>query len=228
MAGTIRIGLLFGNKQIRDGRRMLLGTQRDFDIVYEGSDGLAAIDELLNYSLDVILVDNRLQNLSGLQTIQRFLRRHSDGLTRLPGFVLTGPFGSPEMELQAIRAGAIGTVTEEDSAQAVIDRVRRAGQTRESIDTEYVNRVFANQGILSGSNQRWLLRLVDLPADEQRVLDAIGSGISFDEISNSTGLSIKRVNETLGSMQRRLGLATRHQLYLALYEAGVIKPLVGS
>jgi DNA-binding NarL/FixJ family response regulator len=222
MASRIRVGLLFGNRQIREGRRLLLGTQPDFDLVYEGSDGALAVDELLGYNLDVVLVDNRLQNLSGLQTIQRFLRRHSGGRSHLPAFVLTGPFGSPEMELQAIRAGAIGTVTEEDSAQAVIDRVRRAGDSREVVDTGLVNQILANQGVLAGSNQRWLLRLTELPADEQRVLVAIGECIPFEEISNSTGLSIKRVNESLNSMQQRLGLATRHQLYVALFESGVL------
>lgn len=65
MAGTIRVGLLFGNKLIRDGRRLLLQTQPDFDIVYEESNGIAAIDALSEMLVDVVLVDNRLSGISG-------------------------------------------------------------------------------------------------------------------------------------------------------------------
>jgi len=222
MTSKIRLGLLFGDRAIREGRRVLLQTQTDFDIVFEGSDGLAAVDQLLGYNIDVVLIDNRVHNLSGLETITRFHRRHADGENALPGFILTAPFGSAEMELAAMRAGAIGTVTEEDSAEALIERVRLAGVDREQVDFAGVKKLLTDQGVEPGSNQRWLLRLTDLPENEQRILIAIGEGIDFGAISERTGLPVKRVNEGLEAIQRRLGLATRHQLLVALFESGVV------
>lgn len=224
MAGTIRVGLLFGNKLIRDGRRLLLQTQPDFDIVYEESNGIAAIDALSEMLVDVVLVDNRLSGISGSEMIQRFFRRNYAPNTKLPAFVLTGPFGAVELSLEAVRCGATDLVTEEDSAQAIIDAVRAAAGVEHQIDFETMRVAFEAAGVESGSNQRWLLRLSDLDADQQAVFDAIVAGNPIDDIKEVTNLPATKVRWALDAMQQKLGLVTRSQFALALHEAGLLKP----
>lgn len=224
MAGSIRVGLVFGNAMIREGRRSLLQTQPDFDIVYEESKGIAAIEALSEISVDVVLVDNRLSGISGSEMIQKFFRRNYSPDVKLPAFVLTGPFAAVELSLQAVRCGATDLVTEEDSAQAVIDAVRAAAGREHQIDFETMRRGFEAAGVDSGSNQRWLLRLSDLGPDEQAVFDAIADGHAVDDIQNVTKLPATKVRWALDAMQQKLGLVTRSQFALALHEAGLLKP----
>lgn len=224
MAATIRVGLLFGNRAIREGRRMLLETQPDFDIVYEESNGNLAVDALSNIAVDVVLVDNRLIGLAGTEMIQRFHRRNIGSGTALPSFVLTGPFASVELSLQAVRCGATDLVTEEDTPEHIIESLRAAAGAETKLNWETMRQAFEAAGVASGSNPRWLLRLTDLNPDEQTVYDAIVAGTALDDIGKATGLLPVRVRFALDTMQHRLGQVTRSQFALALHEAGLLQP----
>ena len=222
MARRLRVGLLFGNPLIREGRRLLLQTTQDLDVVYEEADGLVALEAIGDLAVDVLLVDNRLRSLSGSELIRRFLRRNLDGEAKLPGFVLTGPFDSGPMALEAIRCGASDMVSEENSADELLAAIREAGAIDHTVDFAALSEFFASEGLVSGSNQRWLLRLANLNEDEQKVLDAISAGENQDGIEVHSGLPHTKVRWALDSLQSRLGLATRSQLALALYEAGIL------
>lgn len=201
---------------------MLLQTTADLDVVYEEADGLVALEEIGDLALDVVLVDNRLRSISGSELVRRFLRRNLNAETKLPGFVLTGPFDSGPMALEAIRCGASDMVSEENSAEELLAAVREAGATDHSLDLKALSLFFAAEGVVPGSNQRWLLRLVNLNDDEQKVLDAISGVANQAGIEEKSGLPHTKVRWALDSLQGRLGLATRSQLALALFEAGVL------
>ncbi|MFM5904589.1 MAG: response regulator transcription factor, partial [Micrococcales bacterium] len=121
----IRLGLVFGSSQVSDGRRLLFSTQSDLDIVLEESDGQLAIESLSEAAVDVVLMDVRLKSLSGLETAARFFRRNVGSGERLPRFILTGPFSSDQFTLDAVRAGASAVVTEDQTAEELLDCVRR-------------------------------------------------------------------------------------------------------
>ena len=222
MTGRIRIGLLFGNKLVREGRRMLLQSQPDFDIVWEGSDGLAAVDELTNAVLDVVLIDNRLSTLSGIETIRRFLRRSDSNDSSVPVFVLTGPFRSGQMAIEAIRCGAVDLVTEEDSAEKIVEAMRAATNPHRQVDFAGMQAFFEEQGIAQGSNTRWLLRLSDVTMQEQAVLDALSLGVPYERLAQETNISSETIEEIFDSLQGRWNFFSRSQLALALHESGLL------
>ena len=227
MARKLRVGLIFGNKTIREGRRMLLQSQKDFDIVYEESDGAVALEVIGDLAVDVLLVDNRLRSLSGSELIRKFLRRNVGSDQSLPGFVLTGPFSSGPMALEAIRCGASDMVSEEEDPEELLAAIREAGAIDHRVDFGLLAEFFHEQGVPHGANQRWLLRLVNLDEAEQAVLDALAAGFEGSELEEKTNLPHTKVRWVLDALQGRLGLATRSQLALALFEAGVL-PLHGA
>lgn len=224
MASPIRVGLVFGNRAIREGRRMLLESDSAFDIVYEESNGNAAVDALSEIAVDVVLVDNRLVGIAGTEMIQRFHRRNFAPGASLPSFVLTGPFSSVELALQAVRCGATDLVTEEDSPENIIESLKAAAGAETKLNWETMRKAFEAAGVASGSNQRWLLRLTDLESDERAVLDAIVAGSALDDIGKAAGLTAPRVRSALDVMQQKLGQVTRSQFALALHEAGLLQP----
>jgi len=222
MSKRIRVGLLFGDSATRDGRRLLLDTVPELDVVYEEEDGLRAIEAISDVSVDVILVDNRLRSISGSDFIRKYLRRNLTDGANLPAFVLTGPFSSVPMAMEAVRCGADDLVTEDESAEDLIDALVRAGTEDKLVDLDELRALFQADGLVNGSNTRWLLRLADLSAGEQQVLDALAEGNEFAEIHEATGLSVRQVHQSLNAIQGRFQVATRAQLVLCLYEAGLI------
>lgn len=222
MARTLRIGLIFGNPLVREGRRMLLKTQSDFDIVYEEEDGQVALAAIGDLAVDVLLVDNRLRSLSGSELIRRYLRRSVGQVGKLPAFVLTGPFSSGPMALEAIRCGASDMVSEEDSPEALMEAIREAGSLDTRLEIASLRDFFESEKVPHGENQRWLLRLNNLDEIEQSVLDCLAEGLELDDIEERLELPHTKLRWTLEALQARLGLATPAQLMLALYEAGLL------
>jgi len=225
MATRIRVGLLFGNHLVREGRRLLLQTQPDFDIVWEGSDGIAAVEDLAKAVVDVVLVDNRLTGISGVEMIRRFLRRNLGEGSSVPAFVLTGPFTSGIMSLEAIRCGATDLVTEEDEPEELIEAIRAARGLDPRIDFAAMQDFFESMGIQQGSNTRWLLRLSNVTDEEQAVLDALTRGVQFGELGIATQLPNTKVRWILDALQKRWNFVSRAQLALALHESGLLPPV---
>jgi len=223
MATRHRIGLVFADSLTREGRRLLLQSQPEFDVVYEESDGLRVLETLPDASVDVVLVDTRIRSLGGVETIAKYLRRNSASGERQPAFVLTGPFAYDELTLAAVRGGATGVVSEEDTAETLLEVLKAAAKLDPSFPLLDHVRFFADQKVPHGGNQRWKLRLVDLNSDEESVLEAISNGADGSELKDLTGLPATKVRWTLDAIQARLGLSTRSQLALALYEAGITK-----
>lgn len=222
MPGTIRVGLVFGTKLMIEARKMLIDTQPDLDVVYQQTDGTLAAEELLVIDVDVALVDNRLTSTSGSDFVRRFLRRNQGNELRLPTFILTGPFNSAAMKLESIRSGASDFVTEEESPEELLQVIRRSRDLERTTDFGSLATFFIQNGIESGSNKRWLLRLTDLTFQESQVVDALAGLSNTGELPGRTGLTQTQVRWNLDSLQGKLGLSTRSQLALALHESGLL------
>lgn len=223
MSATIRVGLIFGTRLLLEARKLLLGTQSDFDIVYQQTEGLLAAEELLNIDVDVVLVDNRLTPLSGSDFVRRFLRRNQGTEQRLPSFILTGPFNSGAMELESIRCGASDFVTEEDPADELIRVIRDSRNLEKTTDFGALAEFFAQNGVEAGSNKRWLLRLTDLSDQETMIIQSLSGLKSIADLLARTGLTQTQVRWNLNSIQEKLALSTRSQLALAFHEAGLLQ-----
>lgn len=223
MSATIRVGLIFGTRLLLEARKLLLGTQSDFDIVYQQTEGLLAAEELLNIDVDVVLVDNRLTPLSGSDFVRRFLRRNQGTEQRLPSFILTGPFNSGAMELESIRCGASDFVTEEDPADELIRVIRDSRDLEKTTDFGALAEFFAQNGVEAGSNKRWLLRLTDLSDQETMIIQSLSGLKSTADLLARTGLTQTQVRWNLNSIQEKLALSTRSQLALAFHEAGLLQ-----
>lgn len=225
MAKRIRIGLAFADQLTREGRRLLLSSQPDFDVVYESDSGLELLESLASVAMDVLLIDNRVRSLPGSEAIAKYTRRNLKSEEALSAFVLTGPFDSDQFKLEGIRCGATSVVSEEASVEELLFVLRESVQTETSFDLNNLCRFFASQGIAHAGNQRWLLRLGNLDEAEEKVLGAIREGVDGPDLKAVTNLPQTKIRWTLDSLQLRLGLATRSQLALALYEAGLTPPM---
>jgi DNA-binding NarL/FixJ family response regulator len=225
MSGTIRVGLLFGDPLVREGRRMLLATQPQFEVVWEESDGFVASESLADAAVEVVLVDNRLKTLSGSESIRRFIRRNLGRDGKLPAFVLTGPFNSVPMSLEAIRCGASDFVSEEETAEEIFHALQDAGSLEKHVDFAALQEFFEEAGVEHGSNQRWVFRLNNLNEIEQRVFEALANATSDQSLAQDTELTVTRIGWILDSFQEKLGVVTRSQLALALHEAGILPPV---
>lgn len=220
MAAKLRVGLLVGDELIRSSRAELFRATTDLDVVWQGDSGIAAMTDLTEVTVDVILVDVRIRGMSGTEFIQRYLRRYLGTEHQVPKFVLTAPFPSPELAIAAVRAGASDFVTEEDSAEELLAAMRGAVTGDTSTQFAELTEFFQSIGVVAGSHPRWHLRLGELPEREAKAFTLLSEAVPESELAAALGIPAMTVRATLASLMRGLGLATKAQLALAVYEAG--------
>src|SRR5262245_62595909 len=88
---------------IRQGLRLILETENDFELVGEASDGAQAVSLCRKLNPDVVLMDLRMPNMDGQAAIEK-LRAEQPGIA----VVILTTFNEDELMLRGLQAGARG------------------------------------------------------------------------------------------------------------------------
>ena len=122
MPNEYRVGLVDADSDIRAGRRMVLESSGRVNITLEVSTGAELLERFADYLLDVILIDQRLRGLSGVEVCQKLTALKLDQLidTRI---LLTTPYGSPKFAYEALSAGATAVIAQDEGPRALLDMV---------------------------------------------------------------------------------------------------------
>jgi DNA-binding NarL/FixJ family response regulator len=215
----IRVLIADDQALVRGGFRMILGAQRDIDVVGEAGDGREALELARELRPDVVLMDIRMPELDGLEATRRLLA--DDGMTRV--LVLT-TFGENEYVYEAMKCGASGFLLKDISPEQLAAAVRVAARgeallapaiTRRLIE-EFVRRP------LPGSGPPAALR--DLTERELEILTLVARGLSNSEIAATLFLSEATVKTHITHVLAKLGLRDRVQAVVLAYECGLVQP----
>jgi DNA-binding NarL/FixJ family response regulator len=215
----IRVLIADDQALVRGGFRMILGAQRDIDVVGEAGDGREALELARELRPDVVLMDIRMPELDGLEATRRLLA--DDGMTRV--LVLT-TFGENEYVYEAMKCGASGFLLKDISPEQLAAAVRVAARgeallapaiTRRLIE-EFVRRPLPGSGPPAA--------LGDLTERELEILTLVARGLSNSEIAATLFLSEATVKTHITHVLAKLGLRDRVQAVVLAYECGLVQP----
>ena len=117
---TTRVLIADDQALVRDGFRMILEAEGDFEVVAEVADGLEAVLAARETNPDVILMDVRMPKVDGLQATRKLLERNATGARIL---ILT-TFDLDEYVYEALRAGASGFLLKDRPPEELVAAVR--------------------------------------------------------------------------------------------------------
>jgi DNA-binding response OmpR family regulator len=155
--------------------------------VITASNGVEAIDQIANYSPDLVLMDIVMPKLDGISTTAR-IRQFSD----IPIIMLTAR-GAEEDKVKCLNSGADDYITKPFSATEVLARVRAVLRRTQNSDRNYQSTQFRNGKITIdyGKAEVWKEEhQIPLTATEYRLLIMftrnLGNVITADELLTST------------------------------------------
>ncbi len=212
MGTPIRILIADDHPLMRQGLRVFIQAQPDLELVGEVSDGEQAVKQTLALHPDIVIMDLQMPVKDGLAATREIAQ--SDSHAQI--LVLTS-FSDDDNVFAAIKAGAMGFLLKDASAEYLLDAIRT---------------VQRGESVLHPTIARKLMREIREPPKlppttepltqrEGEVLGYLAQGMSNREIANELSVSVRTVSTHVRNILGKTHSANRTQAALFALEQGM-------
>jgi DNA-binding NarL/FixJ family response regulator len=191
----IKLLIVDDHEMVRAGLRALLARVEDFQVVAEVSTAAEAIGAVTAHEPDVVLMDLRLPDGSGVDACREIISVRPK--TRV--LFLTS-YAEELARMSTVLAGAAGYLLKDIVYESLVDSIREAAAGRLVVDPAIAQAVAH--------------KLENAPAlskQECRVLALVVEGKTNKQIGVELGLSEKTVRNYLSNAFQKLGVTRRSQ-----------------
>ncbi|MCP9448107.1 MAG: response regulator transcription factor [Nitrospira sp.] len=201
---AIRVLLVDDHEVVRVGLRQLLSRYPSILVVGESASAADAIRKATDLKPDIILMDVRLGEESGVEACRDILAVESNARV-----IFLTSFAEDESVLAAVLAGAQGYVLKDIDTPSLLNAIRTVAEGQSILDPAVVERAirwvqrFAAGHQAKGDNM--------LSEQEERVLALVAEGRTNKEIAASLNLSDKTVRNYLTNVFKKLRITRRAQ-----------------
>jgi two-component system, NarL family, response regulator DevR len=199
-APRIRVLLVDDSEVVRAGLRTLLGTEPTVQVVGEAGTVASGVEACVKFKPDVVLLDIRLPDGSGVDACRQMLKRVPDCRV----LILTSVLDDAVVD-EAIRAGAHGYLLKEIDGRGLVSAIRDVAAGKSILDPSVTARVM--QLVKAGGTARD--GFSTLSPQEKRVLALIAEGCTNKEVGVKLGLSDKTVKNYLSTVFEKLNVSRR-------------------
>lgn len=205
----INVVLIDDSEVVRMGLIALLGTDPGLHIAGEGVNVATGVETCARAKPDVVLLDIRLPDGSGLDACKAILHDHP----QIRVLVLTS-FSSDNLIYDAVVAGAQGYIMKEIDPAALIKSILDAAAGRSVLAPDITDRVL--RFIREGGSAPTTGSLSTLSQQERKVLALVATGLTNKQVGQELGLSENTVKNYLVNVFEKLQVKRRSQA-AALY-----------
>ena len=213
-----RVLLVDDQDLLRTGLRTILELA-GVEVVGEAGDGAGAVTACEELDPDVVLMDLRMPGTDGVEATRRIVASGS----RARVVVLT-TFDLDQHVLDALRAGAVGFLLKDVTAQALVDAVHRAAAGEPVLAPAVLARVMDHWARQPPQPVGLPAALDDLSEREREVLALIGAGRTNAEIAEELVISMATVKTHVRHLFAKLDLRDRVQAVVLARDAGLHGP----
>jgi DNA-binding NarL/FixJ family response regulator len=209
---SVRLIVVDDHPVVREGLSNLLADS-DIEIVAEAADEDQAVQQTLRHHPDVVLLDVRLSNGSGLSALQSIRRVAPD--TKV---IMLSTYDNPSYVAQAIVAGAADYVLKGQSRPFLISAIRRAAMGDVPDESSLIRRVA--QQMQTGYQEA--AEQIPLTNREVQVLRNVAYGLSNRDIAQALQISVETVKEHVQNVLRKTKSKSRTQAAVWALRQGLI------
>jgi DNA-binding NarL/FixJ family response regulator len=200
---------------VRQGLRLILDLA-GLEVVGEARDGAEAVAAVAALTPDVVLMDLRMPGVDGIEATRQITA--AGGAPRV--LALT-TFDVDEHVVAALRAGAVGYLLKDVTAEDLVGAVRRAAAGEPVVAPAVLARMMSNFADRPPVEAALPPGFADLSEREREVLALIGAGRSNAEIAADLVISMATVKTHVRHIFAKLDLRDRAQAVVAARDAGL-------
>lgn len=191
----IRVVLVDDHKVVRSGLSAFLQVYDDLELVGEAENGVQAVKLCTFLKPDVILMDLMMPEMDGAAATRAIRQACPD----IQIIILTS-FKEDNLVEEALKAGAIGYLLKDVSADDLADAIRSASKGRPTLSAD-ATRVLLKNSLEHGGNE--------LTPREKEVLKLMTEGLNNPEIAERMVVSRSTVKFHVSSILSKLDVGSR-------------------
>jgi DNA-binding NarL/FixJ family response regulator len=226
-AVMIKVVIIDGQERYRNGMRMLLSSQDDFEVSAEGQDGYEAIKLVDSLKPDILVIDINLHSINGARIISLLKCRSPH-----TAIIILTALDGEEYILDAICNGASGYLLKRPEMDNIVEKIRLIYGGGSFMAPEITAKVFRMFSDLV-KNQYKLPGIYPpqeearpLPSNisriEFRILGFVGQGLSNREIAQRLCLREGTIRNYISTLLQKTALRDRTQIAIFAINNGLL------
>lgn len=215
----IRVLLADDHSLFREGLRIILDAQPDFEVVGEAGDGLEVIVKAEELEPDLIVMDVTMPGCDGVEATQRIMDRFPD-----MAIVMLTIRDEDEKLFEAIKSGARGFLLKSIRSRDLVTLLRGAVQGEAAITPALGGRMLeefrrlAQGGVRPADSED----ATQLTRRELEVLSLVAQGATDKEVADELSVSVHTVKSHMRNILSKLHLSHRREAALYALREGLI------
>jgi len=205
-----KICIVDDHSVVRQGLRMFLKLEQDFEIVGEAANGKEALEKVADLCPDVVLMDILMPVMGGIEATEQIKKEYPE----IEVIALTSVLEDSTI-VNAIRAGAIGYLLKDTEADELIRAIKAAALGKVQLSPQAAERLMREIRTPESPEK--------LTERETEVLCLLAAGHANKEIAGKLHISETTVNTHVSNILMKLGVPSRTQAALYAVRVGLIK-----
>jgi len=215
----IRVAIVDDDQLSRAGLISFLKPYNEISFVVEASSGQEIIDILNHTSVDVILIDIKMNGLNGIETVKKI--REKDTKTKI---IMLTMFEEPSYVIKSIDVKANGYLLKKSKAEDIYNAINIV-MKEDYYRSDFVKDVLSMQMIRKSKNGNFendKEYIIDFSERELQILNLLQLEMSSAEIGKELSLSKSSINAYRASMMKKTGTHTSTGLIVYCIKHGIL------
>ncbi len=213
MAASIRVLIVDDHEMVREGLMSMLRSEPDFEVVGQTGHGEEVAALVESTRPDVVLLDTRLPDISGVEVCRRLTRKHPE-----VAVVILTTYTDEELVEECLQAGARGYVVKDVERFSLKESIRAVHRGQAVLAPQVAGHLIDR--MRKGSLEE--KRPAGLSASQVAILRLISRGHSNREIAADVHLSENTVKTHVQEIFRKLGVRNRVEAAILAGKSGWI------
>ena len=189
--------------------KTILEAEADVEVAAIGKNGLEAISLYDEHKPDVLLMDIRMDTMTGLEAAEKVLAAHKDAK-----ILLLTTFSDDEYIVKAIHLGAKGYILKQEFA-SIAPALRAVYNGQTVFGDEIMNKI---PTLISEGGDSVSFEEFDLTEKEFDIVKLVAEGLNNKEIASELFLGEGTVRNYISTILEKLDLRDRTQLAVFYYK----------
>ena len=202
---SIKIMIVDDHPVVREGLSRIIVSESGMEVIAEASTGAEALAQYRKLRPDIVLLDMRMPEMTGLQTIEAIRKEFSNAR-----IIILSTYDLEEDIYQSLQAGARGYILKDSPRNELLSSIRRVHAGERVIPPNIATRLAER----IGGNE--------LTAREFEVLKLIVKGRSNKQIGDDLGISEGTVKSHVNNILDKLGVTDRTQAMSVALKRGIV------